>query len=351
MASERTEKATPKRREDARRKGQIARRPELAAVAGFLAALLTLRATGVSLAERAQTLFVNLAAQVNTAGELTPAAAHDLLIDAGANLALLTLPVICAAMAAGLAANFAQGGFTWNPSVLAPRADRFNPVANLKRVFGTQGPVELVKSFLKLGGIAGICYGLVTRIVGEAPAMVGLPAATTAATVGNLLYETSWRAGGALMLVAAADYAYGWYQHEKSLRMTKQEIRDEYKQQEGDPLVKSQRRRAGRALTQQRLAREVPTADVVVTNPTHFAVALRYDRERDSAPVVVAKGADYMAQRIRKLAFEHDVLVIENPPLARALYRSVEPGHVIPSDLFRAVAELLAYVYHRRRAT
>lgn len=144
------------------------------------------------------------------------------------------------------------------------------------------------------------------------------------------------------------DYGYGWYKHEKSLRMTKQEVRDEYKQQEGDPFIKSKRRGAARALAQGRISVEVPQADVVVTNPTHFAVALRYNHERDAVPVVVAKGADHLALRIREIARAHDVMVVENPPLARTLYRTIEPGRAIPAELFRAVAELLAYVYQQR---
>jgi flagellar biosynthetic protein FlhB len=151
-----------------------------------------------------------------------------------------------------------------------------------------------------------------------------------------------------LILAGALDYLYGWYKHEKSLRMTKQELKEEFRQQEGDPMVKGQRRRAARALAHRRIAAEVPRADVVVTNPTHFAVALRYEREKSAAPVVVAKGADLMAKRIRELAAAKGVAVVENPPLARALYRAVEPGRAIPPELFRAVAELLAYVYRQR---
>jgi flagellar biosynthetic protein FlhB len=348
MANNRTEKPTPKRREDARRKGQIARRPEFPAAAGFLAALLTLRLTGDHLLARAGNLFTTALTHVGDTEPLTISKTHLLLLDASLNLALLSLPVIAAAMTAGIVINFAQGGLTWTPKALLPRAERFNPVANFKRALGSNGGVEFVKGIFKLGGLAAICYSVFARALAETPALTGAPAAQIFTATGALVYDLGLRAGTVLLLLAALDYGYGWYKHEKSLRMTKQEIRDEFRQQEGDPLVKSQRRRAARALLQRQLMVEVPRADVVITNPTHFAVALRYDREQEAAPMVVAKGADFMAQRIREIARAHEVAIVENPPLARALFRAVKPGRVIPQAFFRAVAEVLAYVYRRR---
>lgn len=349
--SDRTEKPTPKRREEARRKGQIARRPELAAAIGLFAGIMTLRATGTDATARAAHLFSSTFARAADTGDaLNAQSAHLLFIDAARDLALLSLPVILSCLAAGVAGNFAQGGLTLTPSALAPRAERFNPIANAKRAFGLNSIVELIKSVLKISALAFVGYFACAPAVANAPSLVGLHAAQTLAAVGALAYNFSWRAAATLLLIAALDYGYGWLKHERSLRMTKQELKDEFRQQEGDPLVKNQRRRAARRLTQRRLAVEIPRADVVVTNPTHFAVALRYDRERDAAPVVVAKGADEMAKRIRKIAHAHNVMTIENPPLARALYRSVEVGRVIPTELFRAVAELLAYVYRRKQA-
>jgi flagellar biosynthetic protein FlhB len=348
MSDDRTEQPTPKRREDARRKGQIARRPELPAAAGFLAAIAVLRATGEDWGMRAGHLFTNIGDRISVPAPLTLLDVHRIMIDAVTDLALLSLPVIASALVAGLAANFAQGGFTVSAEALKPQAERFNPGANLKRVFGPDRIVELLKECLVLGGLAGACYGVLLGAVEKSAGMVGMPAAATAAESSELLYQLGFRAGLVLLLIGAFNYAYAWFRHEKSLRMTKQELKDEYRQQEGDPMVKAQRRRAARALTQRQIIKEVPTADVVVTNPIHFAVALRYDREKDAAPMVVAKGADLMAKRIREIAEEYDVPVVENPPLARALYRRVEVSRVIPPDLFRAVAELLAYVYRLR---
>lgn len=348
MASNKTEKATPKRRTDARRKGQVARRPELSAAVGFLAALLMLRMLSDHLMHHAADLLKDSFTHFDPSGSLTASAVQDLVLKAGSNLALLSLPVIGAALVAGIAINFAQGGLTLSVETLKPKIEKFNPVSNLKRTFSSNGPIELLKSVLKLCGIGLIGYGIFGRAVLDAPTFVGATASQTLATLGTLIYSLSLRAGGVLFLIAAMDYGYGWYKHEKSLRMTKQEVKDEYRQQEGDPFVKGQRRRSARAISQKRIAAEVPRADVVVTNPTHFAVALRYDRKKDAAPIVVAKGADEMAKRIRQIARAHNVAVVENPPLARTLYRTVEMGRSIPPDLFRAVAELLAYVYRQR---
>jgi flagellar biosynthetic protein FlhB len=350
MSDNRTEKPTPRRREEARKKGQIARRPELAATASFLAALVMLRFTSGDLLSRSARLFESSTNYLTTKESFGIPVVQAMFVNAGTNLALLSLPVIGAALTAGLAANFAQGGLTFAFETLKPKGEKFNPVSNLKRIFGSNGPIELLKSFLKLGGLALICWGTLVRAITEAPQLVGAPTGATFSSLGNIVYSLGLRAGGVLFAVAVLDYAWGWYKHEKSLKMSRQELKDEYRRSEGDPLMKSQRRRAARAIAQRRIAQEVPKADVVVTNPTHFAVALRYDREKDAAPIVVAKGADLLAKRIREIAKANNIAIVENPPLARSLYKAVDIGSIIPAELFRAVAELLAFVY-RQRAT
>lgn len=348
MSAERTEKATPKRREDARKKGQIARRPEFPAAASFLAALGVLEATGADWLKRGGYMISTLAQRVADPAPMTLSLAHGLMIDAVTQLTWLVWPVTAALMIASLAGNFMQGGFTYSIEALKPKTERLNPMSNLKRAFGPDRVVDLLKQCLLLAGVGMACFGVSAKAVANAAPLVGVKAPQALLASGALLAQLSWRAGGVLLVLAALDYGYGWYKHEKSLRMSKQEIRDEYKQQEGDPMVKAQRRRAARALAMRQIVVEVPRADVVVTNPTHFAVALRYDRQTNAAPVVVAKGADLMAKRIRELAQQHNVPVIENPPLARALYKQVDARGIIPPEFFRAVAELLAYVYRMR---
>jgi flagellar biosynthetic protein FlhB len=348
MATNRTEKPTPKRREDARKKGQIARRPELPAALGFLSALVMLRLLSEQILQHITVFMTGTMLQASSNVALTPLAATQLLMDALARLAVLSLPIIAAVCVASVASNFAQGGLSFTPELLKPKGNRFNPINNLKNAFGVNGALQFVKSILVIGVMIAVCYDTVKQAIGESPALVGAPAPHIMMTVGDLLYRLGLRAGIVVLIVAVLDYGYGWYRHEKSLKMTKQEIKDEYRQQEGDPMVKGQRRRMARAMLQRHIATEVPKADVVVTNPTHFAVALRYDREHHAAPVVVAKGADDMAKRIREIAQAHNVAIVENPPLARSLYRTVEIGRAIPVELFRAVAELLAYVYRQR---
>jgi flagellar biosynthesis protein FlhB len=348
VSDNRSEKATPKRREDARKKGQVARRPDLAATASFLAALLMLKIGGGDLLSRSAQMFRETGTLITANNQFNVPTVHTMMVNATATLALLSLPIIAASLAAGVASNFAQGGLTFAPQAFMPRAERFNPVANLKKVFGSNGPVELLKGFLKLGGLVLATWGILGAAIKQAPSLIGAPSEQTFSILGSLIYGIGLRAGVVLFMVSVLDYGYGWYKHEKSLKMTKQEIRDEFKKQEGDPLMKSLRRRAARQISQKRVAAEVPKADVIVTNPTHLAIAIRYDRDKDAAPRVLAKGADLMAKRIRELAKSHNIPVVENKPLARSLYKSVDMGQMIPAELFRAVAELLAYVYRQR---
>lgn len=350
MSQERTEKATPKRREDARKKGQIARGPELPGALAFIGALVTLKIVGGDIFSNGGFYIRESAQKISGLGPLTDTGLHLMFIEAGKILALLCLPVILVGFTAVLAGNFAQGGFSFAGNALLPKADKFNPAKNIKRIFGLDSVVGLAKSLAKLLVIGVIAYGVLSPVIENAPTFIHAPLATIAVKLGETLYSLAFRCGLVLLVLAAADYGYAWYKHEKSLRMSKQDIRDEFKNQEGDPAMKGQRRRAARALTQKRSLADVPTASVVITNPTHFAVALRYDRAKDAAPIVVAKGADNIAAIIRRIAGENDIPLVENPPLARALYKLVEPNQIIPVEFFGAVAEILAFVFRRAEA-
>jgi flagellar biosynthetic protein FlhB len=351
MPDNRTEKATPRRRREARNKGQIARGPELPAVASFLATMIAMRLLGQDWLARAAMMFqqtATLIQEMATNQPLTPLLIHKLMLEAVWEITLLSLPVVMVALVTGIAGNVAQGGWVFTPAALAPRSDRFNPIANFKRVFSGNAAVELIKQTLRLCGIGAVCYSVVAPAIAQAPALTGATADEAIQALGAIIWQTGWRAGMAMLVIAALDYGWKWYQHEKSLRMTKQEIREEFRQQEGDPAIRAQRRRAARAMLQKYIAAEVPKADVVITNPTHYAVALRYDSQEFPAPVVTAKGADEMARRIREIAEAHAVMIVENAPLARGLYRSVEIGRMIPPEFFRAVAELLAWIYRQK---
>jgi flagellar biosynthetic protein FlhB len=231
---------------------------------------------------------------------------------------------------------------------LTPDFSRVDPIKGFGRMFSMRALVELMKSCAKLVVMAFVAYAVIKESL---PRLVGLQAASpegALAVLGSLLMELGMKCGLALVVMAAADYAYQRRSHESSLRMSKQDLKEESRQSEGDPHLKSKLRQVALRLARGRMMQRVPTADVVVTNPTHFAVALEYRPESMGAPVVVAKGQDLVAERIKTIATEHGVPIVENPPVARALFRSVEIGGVIPPALYQAVAEVLAFIYRLR---
>jgi len=348
MSQEKTEKATPKKEEDARKKGQIARGPELPAALSFLGAILALNYLSRDIFSKVGYYIQNSAHKIAAPKEFNVADMQGMFIEAGTIFALIALPAALVALAAVVAGNFAQGGLTLTGAALMPKADKFNPVQNAKRIFGLDAPVNLLKSILKLFFIVFVAYGVLMPVIETAPLLIHAPLSIITAKLGETLYSLALRCAMILLTLSLAEYGYTLYKHQKSLKMSKQEIRDEYKQQEGDPMIKGQRRQRARELTQRRSMADVPTASVIITNPTHFAVALRYDRDKDAAPIVVAKGADNIAAKIREMARENEIPLIENPPLARALFKAVEPNQTIPAEFFGAVAEILAFVFRQK---
>lgn len=345
--SDKTEKPTPKRREDARKRGQIARGAKLPAATTFLAALIMIKVTFHDWLDQARYLISHTLKTLDKQ-PFNDITVYQIFIDATHTLLVLTLPVMIAIFLGSLVGNFIQGGFTIIPEVFTHQMDRFNPLNNLKRIFSSQALVDLSKNTLELICLIIVGYNLFIPTLFSSSKLLLTPIPTIFVMIGQLLYSLSFQMGSVLIVFALADYGYKWYSQEKSLRMTKQEIKEEYRQQEGDPLVKGQRRRAARALVERRQMSSVSQASVIITNPTHYAVALKYNREEDAAPLVLAKGMDLMALRIRTIAEEHKIEIVENPPLARALYKAVEPGQTIPAEFFRAVAEVLAYIYRQR---
>jgi flagellar biosynthesis protein FlhB len=348
MSQEKTEKATPKKEEDARKKGQIARGNELPAALGFLGALLAFNMVSGDLIKTLGDYLQTTSLRVLTLRELTPVDVNVLFIEGVKILAMVSLPIVAVSLAAGLAGNFVQGGFSLSAEGLTPNANKFNPAKNIKKIFQLDSVVNLVKSILKLALLGGVSYGILAPVFQDAPTLINAPLGTIATKLGETIYSLAFRTSLVLLALALADYGYAYYKHAKSLRMSKQEIIDEYKESEGDPMIKGQRRRAARALLQNRSIADVPSASVIITNPTHLAIALRYDRDKDAAPVVVAKGADNMAAKIREIAKENNIPLIENKPLARSLFKIVEPNQIIPAEFFGAVAEILAFVFQTR---
>ncbi|MFO0840641.1 MAG: flagellar biosynthesis protein FlhB [Phycisphaerae bacterium] len=338
---DRTEAPTPRRRQEAREQGRIARSHDLTAAVGLLAALALLDWMGPSVLDALQ----RLVRRIERPGELTP---DSLLVDArqitleaaGALAPLLAWLVVLTAIGAVL-----QSGWVATWSRLSPKFGQLNPLNGLKRLASLDAATRLVMSLLKLGIIGGIAatvlHGQLMRVLGAGGLTPELVLPFSTSLIDGLLLKL----GVAMLVLALLDYFYHRWQLERNLRMSKQEIKDELKRMEGDPALRQRRRQIQARLALQRAKIDVPKADVVVTNPTEYAVAIQYDEKTMDAPRVVAKGKDFMALHIRQIAQQHGIPIVQRPPLARGLYAAVEIGQTIPPAYYRAVAEVLAYVY------
>jgi flagellar biosynthetic protein FlhB len=351
MAGEKTEKATPKRREEARKKGQVAKSQDLNGAVVLLAGILTLGVTGPGMAQRmGDTL--REALQAGAGREpVTLTNIGDIMLHAGSAVALCLAPVVGACAVAAIVVSVAQVGLKPKTSALKPDAKRLNPVTGAKNLFGKNALFELGKNLIKVSVVATIVLSAVLPHLQDFAGLVGMTPLQLGGAVAAQVKSLAMRAALAYLAIGLIDLVYQRVRHEKSLRMEKQEVKEEVKQQDLPAEVKGAIRRRQREAARARMMAAVPDADVVVTNPTHFAVALKYDG-KSAAPEVVAKGQDLLALRIRELATEAGVPIVPDPPLARSLYASVEVGRQIPEELFQAVAQILAYVYRvagRRR--
>jgi flagellar biosynthetic protein FlhB len=261
---------------------------------------------------------------------------------------LTVLPFFTVMLVLGLLANIVQVG--WHPTSkpLKPKFSKMNPIKGIKRLFSMQGVITLVKSLLKLGVIIGVIYGMMGNQINLIPSLLDMSVEQSTVFIGNMIVDMGILVGELYIFIAAIDYAYTRYKHNKDLKMTKQEVKEEYKQTEGNPQIKGKIRQKMREVSMRRMMQNVPQADVIITNPTHYAVALKYDLVAGGAPVLVAKGVDYQAKRIKDVGREHGVEIVESPPLARAIYNEVQINQEIPPELYEAVAEILAYVYRLR---
>lgn len=341
---ERTEQATPRKREEARRKGHVARSQELVSVTVLGAGLLALHALGPGIVARLAALSRGCFADP-LATPLAPDTLPPLATGLFREVVLALAPFTAVVAATGFLANVAQTGFLLSGEGVTPRLDRIDPLRRLKAYLSTRGLVEAAKMLAKVAVVTAVA-ALAVRA--EMPRLLALswggPAASSA-EAWRVAFGVGMKVVGLLLVVAVLDAAYQRWQHERDIRMSRDELKEEYRQQEGDPMIKARVRSVQRELARRRMMAEVPKADVVVTNPTHVAVALRYDPDTMGAPVVVAKGMRRVAERIRAIAREHGVPVLESPALARTIFKAVKVGGVIPVALYRAVAEILALAY------
>ncbi|MCC2655957.1 MAG: flhB [Panacagrimonas sp.] len=347
-SQDKTERATPKRERDARQKGQVARSRELTTAALVAGGAAILIGKGAGMVEQAAQI-LREALIITPEDFATPqgmAAAFGALLAAGLRV---VAPVLVLGFVAALAGPLLLGGWNFSSQALLPQFSRLNPISGLGRIFSTRALMDLLIGLLKVAVLGGIGATVLWTRRHELAHLSNIDAAGAMARAGaDVMSLLGWLALG-LAVIAAIDVPWQLWRHNRDLRMTKQEVRDEYKQSEGRPEVKSRIRQVQQALSRRRMMAAVPSADVIVTNPTHYAVALRYSPDRMRAPKVVAKGADVIAASIRELAAEHRVPIVSAPPLARALYRSVALEQEIPAALFQAVAQVLSYVHQLRR--
>jgi flagellar biosynthetic protein FlhB len=350
MASDRTEQPTSRRLRDARKRGQIARSKDATDAAELLAVLLVLVWVGPWFVRRAGEA-VRLGLERFGGGAdvvMNPGLLTRLAVDGMATLVVLVAPFALASAVASIGMSSLQGGWNVASEALGFHWERLSPVAGLKRLWGRVG-LDLVKMAVAVTAIGWIAWDVTAAALGDAPVYGRLAPALAAARGWEHALRLLRDAVIAFALIGAADYLLQRWRHTRSLRMTKQEVRDDLRLIEGNPEIKARVRRLQRDLVRRRMMAAVPTATVVITNPTEYAVALEYRREDMPAPRVVAKGKGALAARIRALAREHEVPLVENVPLAQSLYRGVEVGEFIPADLFGAVAEVLAYLIRLQR--
>ena len=343
-AHERTEKATPKKRREVRQKGQVARSQDANGAIVLMASLLALSAFGPGMFERMEQATIGVLALVKDPSVVDRQGIGGLFTAAGGHAFAGAAPIVLVCALAGVAANVAQVGFKPSAKALAPDFRKLNPAAGLKQLLHPNSVVEAIKSTVKIAAVGAIVALAVFPKLDAMAGLVGMPAVALLPHLASLVIAVAQRAALAYLAIAAIDWFWQKKRFEKSIRMDKEEIKQEHKQQELPSEIKGAQRRRALELARARMMDAVPTADVVVTNPTHYSVALRYDAA-NPAPVVVAKGTDHLALRIRRAAAEHGVAVVADPPLARTLYASVDVGRMIPEELFHAVAQLLAYVY------
>lgn len=348
---EKTEEPTSKKLEDARKDGQVAKSKEIANAFGLLSLFLVMKlylgTMGIRFLELFSAVYGQIPAVVKTYNGDLPVASMQVLIRSMMfRLLLIIAPVLLVGVAVAFVCDVVQ--VKWQPTTkpLKPKFSKLNPIKGFGRLFSANSMIELVKSIMKLGLIGYIVYSYLKDRVSDVFLLYDITLNRAIGMIGELVVDLGIRIAGVYMIIAFLDFAYQKWKFKEDMKMTKQEVKDEYKNQEGDPQVKSKQKQRMREASMRRMMQQLPEADVVITNPTHYAVAIKYDADKYDAPYVLAKGENYLAQRIKDVAKENDIEIVENKPLARMLYANVEVGGLVPPELYQAVAEVLAFVYH-----
>lgn len=344
--SEKKHAATPRRRQEARKKGQIFKSQEIISALMLLCLVAVLKYWIPTMLQQMGQLFPYV---LGLSSDWTQRSAASLMVNVLWLGIQIMWPIFGTAFVIALAANYLQVGVLFTIEPLKPQLSRLSITSGASRMFGVKAWVELTKSLIKVILIGYFLYASIRDRLQIYPALQQLEVGQAAVYLGQALLELAWKISISFLILAVADYLYQRWEYEKNLRMSHEELKQEFKQTEGNPEIKGQIKRRQRALAMSRMMQDMKKADVVVTNPTHYAVALCYDLKVQKAPFVVAKGQDQIALRMRELAKEYDIVIMENKPLARTLYAQVEIGQAIPADLYKAVAEVLAFVYRLKK--
>ena len=344
---EKTEKPTPKKLEKARDSGQVAMSKEIATAILFIFGFLSLKIfAGYMYDGSAEVVVHNFSLVEDIDKIFEKQYVVELILFILLKIFMICMPVFFVLFVLGIITNVIQVG--WHPTLepLKPSFGKLSPIKGFKRLFSVKSLVELIKSLAK---IAFVCYIIYNGIIDELPTIKTLMFMNVSKGymyIGELCVDLGIKVGCYFIIIAIADFIYQKRSHIRKLKMSKQEIKDEYKNMEGDPQVKGQIKQRMRQASMRRMMQQVPDADVIITNPTHYAVALKYDKEKADAPLVLAKGVDHLARRIKEIAKDNKVEIVENKHLARAFYNTVEVGNQIPPELYQAVADVLAFVYN-----
>jgi flagellar biosynthetic protein FlhB len=350
-AADKTEPATEKKLNDARKEGQVAKSREVANGLGLLGVFIILKVWVGNIGTRLLAFFSTIYEKIPDVvvfwnGDMPSREIAVIFRETMLNILIIILPILLIGFLIAFISDYIQ--VKWHPTTkpLRPKLSKLNPASGIKKIFSINSVVELIKSIAKIALIGWISYSYIVKKISMLYSMYSLSLMQGVKLAGDTVINLGIRISAVYMIIAAADFAYQKFKFAKDMRMTKQEVKDEYKQSEGDPQVKSKIRQKMQEASRRRMMQNLPQADVVITNPTHFAVAIKYDAQVSDAPIVIAKGEDYMAAKIKEVARDCGIEIVENKPLARMLYANVDIGQAIPPELYQAVAEVLAYVYH-----
>jgi len=348
---EKTEPATPKRRNELKHEGKVAKSVELTTAAVLLIGTVIMYMLGRQFVTQIADIMKDFLSLTH-GKELNQENIGPLVFSLALRFVVIIGPILLMVMVAGVTTNLLQSGFLFTLKPLMPKGGAFNPVNGIKKIgFSQQAMMMLAKSILKMGLVGLFGYFTVRNLLTNSVELTDSSPSEIFSFMGASAFSVAMKISSVFVVIAGVDYYFQRRKFERDIRMTKQEVKEEQKQQEGDPRVKSRIRREMIKRHRRRMMQAVPKADVVVTNPTHYAIAIKYDSKEMAAPKVVAKGKDYIAQKIKEIAIENDVPIVEDKPLAQVLYKTVEIDEQIPPDLFKAVAQILAYIYQMKKVS